>query len=72
MPLLITPIKQQAQWAAVEGDQNASIRTQLVKKKVKRVAVEAGDYNASITTHIEKKHKAKKLKRVITTLGSPP
>ena len=37
--------------AAVEGDLNASVTTQLVKQKAKWAAIEDGDHNASITTH---------------------
>ena len=63
MPLLITTSKTESKWAAVEGDQNASITKQLVKQKAKLAAVVDGDHNASITTHIEKKKKKKKKKK---------
>ena len=43
MPLLSTTSKNKANWAAVEGDQNASITTQLVKQKAKWAAIEDGD-----------------------------
>ena len=46
MPLLITTSKT-AKWAAVEGDQNASIATQLVKQKAKWAAIEDGEHNAT-------------------------
>ena len=46
-------VKQKAKMAAVEGDQNSSITTQLVKQKAKWAAIEDGDHNAS-TTHTEK------------------
>ena len=62
MLLLTQLVKQKAKWAAAEGDQNASITTQLVKQEAKRAAIEDGDHNASITTHIEKKKKKKKKK----------
>ena len=55
MPLLITTSKTESKWAAVEGDQNASISTQLVKQKAKWAAIEDGDHNANITTQTEKK-----------------
>ena len=60
-------VKQKAKWAAVEGDQNASITTQLVKQKAKWAAVEDGDHNASIKTHTEKT-----VQRVKPTTGPPP
>ena len=53
-----------AKWASVEGEQKASITTQLVKQKAKWAATGDGDHNTSITKHIEKKqrgnHKATK------------
>ena len=52
MPLYITTNKEK--WVAVEGDQNASITTQLVKQKAKWAAIEDDNHNASITTHIKK------------------
>ena len=55
MPLLITTSKTESKWAAVEGDQNASISTQLVKQKAKWAAIEDGDHNANTTTQTEKK-----------------
>ena len=47
-------VKQKVKWAAVEGDQNASITTELVKQKAKWAANEDGDHNASVKTHTEK------------------
>ena len=61
--------------AAVEGDQNASTTTQLVKEKAKWAAIEDGDHNARITRHIEKIESnagTTKLQRVRTTPGPPP
>ena len=74
MPQQSQQVKQKAKWAAVEGDQNASITKQLVKQKAKWAAVEDGDHNASITTHEKRKTKQnkKELQRVRTTPGPPP
>ena len=52
---MLQQVQQKAKWTAVEGDQNASVSTQLVKQKAKWAAIIDGDHNASITTHIEKK-----------------
>ena len=64
-------VKQNAKWAAVEGDQNASITKQLVKQKAKLAAIENGNHNASITKKKQQK-KQKELQRVRTTPGPPP
>ena len=48
-------VKQKAKWAAVEGDENASITTQLEKPKAEWAAIKDGDHNTSITTHVKKK-----------------
>ena len=71
MPLLITTIKQKAKRAAVEGDQNVSITTQLVKQKAKWEAIEDGDHNASITTHTKKNRKKNNKKKKQKAMREP-
>ena len=46
-------MKQKAKWAAVEGDQNASTSTQLVKQKAKWAAIEDGGQTAALPRHQE-------------------
>ena len=70
MQVLITTSEMESKMAAVEGDHNASIITQLVKQKSKWAAIEDGDHNARITSHIEKTESnagTTKLQRVRTT-----
>ena len=53
MPLLITTSKTESKWAAVEGDQNASITKQLVRKQ-------SGQLLKTVTKMLASQHIQKK------------